>query len=148
MFEGQNILHGVTPFEKLSSDSFRVTIVYYSLKEMWKCLEVDDEIVRARTSRMFSELKRAYYDKVKKSIRTFEDTIPERMKKLAMSSAEWSQDIPKVFFKFEEHVRKHFSNMARFDLNEEPCRECKFLYTIVQLKVEEHHERKKLLSSN
>lgn len=47
-FDGQSILHGVTPIEYTSEDAYRFTIVYYSLKGMWKCLPIDEEIARIR----------------------------------------------------------------------------------------------------
>ena len=59
IFDGQNILHGVTPFEQLSKDSYRYTIVYYSLKGMWECLPITEEVVRIRNRRQEIEEKRA-----------------------------------------------------------------------------------------
>lgn len=47
-FDGQSILHGVTPIEYTTEDAYRFTIVYYSLKGMWKCLPIDEEIARIR----------------------------------------------------------------------------------------------------
>lgn len=47
-FDGQSILHGVTPIEYTREDAYRFTIVYYSLKGMWKCLPIDEEIARIR----------------------------------------------------------------------------------------------------
>lgn len=48
LFDGQGILHGVTPIKFESADSYRFSIVYYSLKRMWQCLEVDEELARVR----------------------------------------------------------------------------------------------------
>lgn len=48
MFDGQGLLHGVTPIRKLSSDAYRYSIVYYSLRQMWNCLPLDDELLRIR----------------------------------------------------------------------------------------------------
>ena len=48
LFDGQSILHGVTPIQKMGDDHYRYTVVYYSLKEMWKCLEFGDELARAK----------------------------------------------------------------------------------------------------
>jgi len=59
IFDGQNILHGVTPFEKLTEKSYRYTIVYYSLKRMWQCLPINDEVVRIRNKRLEIEERRA-----------------------------------------------------------------------------------------
>jgi len=46
MFDGQNIVHGVEPF-KLGDGGYRYTAVYYSLKEMWRCVAVKEEIQKA-----------------------------------------------------------------------------------------------------
>jgi hypothetical protein len=59
IFDGQNILHGVTPFKLLSKDAYRYTIVYYSLRRMWECLTVDEEIARIRNIRQDIEMRRA-----------------------------------------------------------------------------------------
>lgn len=57
MFDGQKMLHGVTAFSKLQSDSYRYTVVYYSLHNMWQCLPPAEEISRAATKRMEREKK-------------------------------------------------------------------------------------------
>lgn len=48
MFDGQKILHGVSPMEGSDEDSYRFSIVYYSLRGMWKCLTLTEELLRAR----------------------------------------------------------------------------------------------------
>lgn len=48
MFDGQGILHGVTPIKKESPLAYRYSIVFYSLKRIWQCLEVDEELARIR----------------------------------------------------------------------------------------------------
>ena len=58
MFDGQGILHGVTPITKLNEGATRHTIVYYSLQQMWSCLPLNDEILRARKRRDETELNR------------------------------------------------------------------------------------------
>jgi hypothetical protein len=58
LFDGQNALHGVTPIQKFGDDSYRFTMVFYSLVQMWKCLPLDEEIAEARASRWQSELKK------------------------------------------------------------------------------------------
>jgi hypothetical protein len=55
MFDGQSILHGVTPIIKKRPDSVRYTVVYYSLKQIWACESNEDEIDRMRNSRMKTE---------------------------------------------------------------------------------------------
>lgn len=58
LFDGQKILHGVTPLNKKES-SYRYSVVYYSLKQMWNCLPLSEEVLRAREVRNKRETKRA-----------------------------------------------------------------------------------------
>lgn len=58
-FNGQNVLHGVTPIRLLHRNSYRYTIVYYSLNQMTKCLSVQDELKRIRAVKTAREKKRA-----------------------------------------------------------------------------------------
>lgn len=58
MFDGQEILHGVTPISRLSAQAFRYTIVYYSLQQIWKCLPLDGELARIRKIKTEREEKR------------------------------------------------------------------------------------------
>lgn len=54
MFDGQAILHGVTPFRITRRDGYRYTVVYYSLAQMWRCETKDDTAkiaARRRTKR-------------------------------------------------------------------------------------------------
>jgi hypothetical protein len=51
MFDGQEILHGVTPIKKESEQSRRYSIVYYSLQQIWNCLPLDEEIARLRNKK-------------------------------------------------------------------------------------------------
>ena len=60
-FDGQKIMHGVTPFEMTSQGGYRITVVYYTLQQMWKCLEVTKEVARiqeVKTKRENNRLKR------------------------------------------------------------------------------------------
>ncbi len=59
LFDGQGILHGVTPIRRLSEDSKRYTVVYYSLRGMWQCEPLDQEVRRIRTRRTDREARRA-----------------------------------------------------------------------------------------
>lgn len=59
MFDGQGILHGVTPIKRLAVDSYRYSIVYYSLQQMWNCLPITDEIIRIRQKKTEREQNRA-----------------------------------------------------------------------------------------
>jgi hypothetical protein len=58
MFDGQGILHGVTPIKLLSRKAYRYSVVYYSLQQMWKCLPITDEIIRIRQKKTEREQKR------------------------------------------------------------------------------------------
>jgi hypothetical protein len=64
-FDGQSILHGVTPISKLAPDSRRFSIVYYSLKSMWNCQPLREEVARARMRREEVEMRRFKGEKVK-----------------------------------------------------------------------------------
>ncbi len=57
LFDGQDILHGVTPFT-VSDDGYRYTVVYYSLQRMWDCLTITDELARIRNLKTQRERKR------------------------------------------------------------------------------------------
>jgi hypothetical protein len=48
MFDGQRFVHGVTPMLGTSEESYRFTIVFYSLVQMWNCLETAAEVENAK----------------------------------------------------------------------------------------------------
>lgn len=52
MFDGQSLLHGVTPMEPTQPDGYRFSVVFYSLKGLWKCLTVTEELAHARNTEM------------------------------------------------------------------------------------------------
>lgn len=58
LFDGQNILHGVTPIKRLTDRAYRYSVVYYTLQRMWSCLPINEEIARARTVRVQRERSR------------------------------------------------------------------------------------------
>lgn len=58
MFDGQSILHGVTPITYTSPEGHRFSMVYYSLKQIWKCLEIDEELARIRNKKTEREKTR------------------------------------------------------------------------------------------
>jgi hypothetical protein len=64
-FDGQAILHGVTPIKKLQPNARRFSIVYYSLRAMWNCAPLREEIARARMRREQVENRRLSGQKVK-----------------------------------------------------------------------------------
>jgi hypothetical protein len=55
IFDGQGILHGVMPIKSLSEDSYRSSIVYYTLSGMKNCLNRADELSRFQLSRTAKE---------------------------------------------------------------------------------------------
>ncbi len=59
IFDGQQILHGVTPIKMLTPDAYRFTVVYYSLRKMWECLPPQQEVERVRNTKFSREVKRA-----------------------------------------------------------------------------------------
>jgi hypothetical protein len=59
LFDGQSLLHGVTPIGYLSEKAYRFTIVYYSLAKMWQCLPPIEELKRANRVRAQREIQRA-----------------------------------------------------------------------------------------
>ncbi len=48
MFDGQRFVHGVTPMVGTSEASYRFTVVFYSLVQMWNCLETSLEVANAK----------------------------------------------------------------------------------------------------
>ncbi len=59
LFDGQQILHGVTPIRKTSPNAFRYSVVYYTLLQMWQCLPIGEEIARIRKIHTQRERNRA-----------------------------------------------------------------------------------------
>jgi hypothetical protein len=66
MFDGQGLIHGVTPIRKLSEFAVRYTVVYYSLQQMWNCITPKDEISRLRQSRAELEMRKKTHGLEKK----------------------------------------------------------------------------------
>ncbi len=50
LFDGQALLHGVTPFRRSGPQGYRFTVVYYSLQQMWQCLPPGEEAKRAHAN--------------------------------------------------------------------------------------------------
>lgn len=59
LFDGQSLLHGVTPIKTLSEKARRYTVVYYSMKGMWNCEPLSEEILRFRRKRTERQNARA-----------------------------------------------------------------------------------------
>lgn len=66
MFDGQSILHGVTPIKYEHDNAYRYSIVYYSLNQIWNCLELDDELARIRNVKTKRERERLSSEKMEK----------------------------------------------------------------------------------
>lgn len=56
MFDGQGVVHGVTPIVETSNQSYRFTLVFYSLRNMWNCQTIGEELDRVR--RQADKIKR------------------------------------------------------------------------------------------
>jgi len=59
LFDGQNILHGVTPIKNKHPKGYRYSVVYYTLQQIWNCLPMTQEMARARNVRQKREKNRA-----------------------------------------------------------------------------------------
>lgn len=60
IFDGAEILHGVTPIIKPEGDDrcYRYSVVYYSLEQMWNCENVNEEVDRIRKVKKEREHRR------------------------------------------------------------------------------------------
>lgn len=58
LFDGQALLHGVTPLKTITSDGYRYSVVYYALKSMVDCGTRDEEIKRIRVLKRTREKNR------------------------------------------------------------------------------------------
>jgi len=58
LFDGQKILHGVTPLKFLTPEAYRYTLVYYSMENMWKCMSPQEELDRVKKLKTDSARKR------------------------------------------------------------------------------------------
>lgn len=66
LFNGQNILHGVSEIFYNNPSSYRYSVVYYSLEQMWKCEPLDLEIDRIRNVKTEREKNRANPEHIEK----------------------------------------------------------------------------------
>lgn len=58
LFDGQAILHGVTPMKLLNAKAYRYSVVYYALKAMANCGTSEEELRRIRELKRTREWKR------------------------------------------------------------------------------------------
>lgn len=49
VFDGQSLVHGVTPMKKTAEDGERYSIVLYTLEKMWRCETHTEELAWARS---------------------------------------------------------------------------------------------------
>jgi hypothetical protein len=75
IFNGQDILHGVSPINYKNDHAYRYSVVYYSLEQMWKCQTLGEELNRIRKIKTRREEQRldpehieALFKKVKKQV--------------------------------------------------------------------------------
>lgn len=59
LFDGQGILHGVTPMRLLRPSARRYSLVYYSMRGLWSCEPLGAELARIRRKRTDREARRA-----------------------------------------------------------------------------------------
>jgi hypothetical protein len=59
IFNNQEELHGVSPIHQTGPDSYRYTVVFYSMEQICKCGSPQEELVRANKQRTKTEQKRA-----------------------------------------------------------------------------------------
>jgi hypothetical protein len=58
-FDGQSLIHGVTPMRRTARGGHRHSVVFYAVQRLWQCLEPGDEIGRMQASRTEREYRRA-----------------------------------------------------------------------------------------
>lgn len=58
IFDGQSLLHGVTPFKLTTSKGYRYTLVYYTLQQMWICQSPAEELERIKKRKTDREKRR------------------------------------------------------------------------------------------
>jgi hypothetical protein len=59
LFDGQSLIHGVTPFKRMSETAMRYTIVFYSLVGMWRCETPEAEVRHFNRRRTDAERQRS-----------------------------------------------------------------------------------------
>ena len=55
MFDGQGLLHGVTPFTRTRRNGYRFTMVYYALQALWQCKDPTENVRTAARKRIERE---------------------------------------------------------------------------------------------
>jgi hypothetical protein len=65
IFNGQDLVHGVTPIEYDNKEAYRYSAVYYSLEKMWLCNTIDEELIRIREKKAMREKNRINPEHIK-----------------------------------------------------------------------------------
>ena len=65
IFNGQDLVHGVTPIEYNNEKAYRYSAVYYSLERMWHCDTIDEELIRIRKKKLIREKNRINPEHIK-----------------------------------------------------------------------------------
>lgn len=58
-FDGQSLVHGVTPLRRTRRGGHRFSVVFYATQALWQCLPPAAEVGRMQASRTERELRRA-----------------------------------------------------------------------------------------
>lgn len=58
MFDGQGLLHGVTPLREISKQAWRYSVVFYALQQLCRCGTPAEELARIRLVKTQREIKR------------------------------------------------------------------------------------------
>lgn len=64
-FNGNDLLHGVTPLRKVDRSGYRYSVVYYPVAKMAGCLPYAEELERGRTARSAGEDDQLHRQRVK-----------------------------------------------------------------------------------
>lgn len=89
IFDGQDLLHGVSPIEYKNNKAYRYSVVYYSLERMWQCNTIEEEIDRIREKKMVREANRLDPDHLdslrqrKKEAKDYKDSIENEQNRTA-----------------------------------------------------------------
>jgi hypothetical protein len=90
-FDGQSIMHGVTPFKITSVKGYRYTMVYYTLSRMWHCDTLDEELSRIKNVKTEREITR--YKRITGQL------TPDEEKKLTPHALKRNRTPPSKFSK-------------------------------------------------
>lgn len=58
-FDGQSLIHGVSPLRRTRRDGHRFSVVFYAVQALWRCLPPGQELARNQARRTEREYRRA-----------------------------------------------------------------------------------------